>query len=101
MPSQIDKNAIRSGDSTAPETACALSSACTALTVTYMPTCIAMWLERYGNMAIYGFMGFGAKSELDGVEWIPLRVLSVRLLRQLKKHATIAQLIETWSRLLG
>ena len=33
-------------------------------------------------MAIYGFMGFGAKSELDGVEWIPLRVL--RLLRQPK-----------------
>ena len=36
-------------------------------------------------MAIYGFMGFGAKSELDGVEWIPLRVLRVRLLRQLNK----------------
>ena len=30
----------------------------------------------------YGFMGFGAKSELDGVEWIPFTVL--KLLRQLK-----------------
>ena len=33
-------------------------------------------------MAIYDCMGFGAKSKLYGVEWVPFTVL--RLLRQLK-----------------
>ena len=52
-------------------------------------------------MAVYGFMGFGAKSELDGVEWIPLRVLRVRLLRQLKETCDYCTIDRNLAQIVG